>query len=109
MDETTFETSWADELWTVLAQAGAETARAYLADSSAAMEDEIVVAVQSTFYIGFKTHDRTLAQDANGRELAAVKCVCTKTQPGVCVCKGNCTDQDDCKDPPDAGPIVAKA
>jgi hypothetical protein len=108
MDEATSQASWSDELEALLAQAGAEAARAYLAGGNEATEDEILVAIQSTFYVAFKRQDRTLALDASGNELAAVRCVCTRTQPGVCVCVGSCTDQDDCAD--DAGgPIVAKA
>ena len=109
MDKAGFETSWSDELAAVLAKAGAETAQAYLAAGNTATEDEVVVAIRSTFYVAFRRLDRTLARGADGKELATVRCVCTRTQPGVCVCKGACTDQDDCTDPPDAGPIVAKA
>lgn len=109
MDEARLETSWSDALEAVLAKAGAETAQAYLAADNPATEDEVVVAIRSTFYVAFRRLDRTLARGADGKELAKVRCVCTRTQPGVCVCVGSCTDQDDCTDPPDAGPIVAKA
>ena len=94
---------WRAAVEDIVMNDAADAARALLPEADERVE-RITVRVPVVLYMEFSR----VALESEGAVFAGdagVRCVCTQTQPGVCVCKGACPDTCDCAEPIALAPI----
>lgn len=95
---------WKDIVEEIVMKDSAEQARAQLSARESLSDDEIVVEVPMTLYIGFSR------AGLNASDGGTVHCVCTHSSDGViCKCIGACNFPSCCDNTPGGPPPIVVA